>query len=83
MAISATKDKIAVSLREKIKNIGKKNLDVMFEKNPYMKEIYPGDTRDAIEVFWLQSIRSIVCIAEDMLKSALNSVLRKWHEQAY
>ncbi len=53
VAISATKDKIAVSLRGKVKNIGKKNLDIMFEKNPYMKEIYPGDTRDAIEVFWL------------------------------
>lgn len=53
VAISATKDKIAVSLRGKIKNIGKKNLDIMFEKNPYMKEIYPGDTRDAIEVFCL------------------------------
>lgn len=53
VAISATKDKIAVSLRGKIKNIGKKNLDIMFEKNPYMKKIYPGDTKDAIEVFWL------------------------------
>ena len=53
VAISATKDKIAVSLRGKIKNIGKKNLDIMFEKNPYMKKIYPGDTKDAIEVFQL------------------------------
>jgi uncharacterized pyridoxamine 5'-phosphate oxidase family protein/transketolase N-terminal domain/subunit/NAD-dependent dihydropyrimidine dehydrogenase PreA subunit len=53
VAISATKDKIAVSLRGKIKNIGKKNLDIMFEKNPYMKKIYPGDTKDAIEVFRL------------------------------
>ena len=53
VAISATRDKIAVSLRGKIKNIGKKNLAIMFEKNPYMKEIYPGDTKDAIEVFQL------------------------------
>lgn len=53
VAISATKGKIAVSLRGNVKNIGKKNLDIMFEKNPYMKEIYPGDTREAIEVFWL------------------------------
>ena len=53
VAISATKSKIAVSLRGKVKNIGKKNLDIMFEKNPYMKEIYPGDTREAIEVFWV------------------------------
>ena len=53
MAISATKDKIAVSLRGRIKNIGKKKLDIMFEKNPYMKKIYPGDTKDVIEVFQL------------------------------
>ena len=53
VAISATQGKIAVSLRGKVKNIGKKNLDIMFEKNPYMKKIYPGDTRDAIEVFQL------------------------------
>lgn len=53
IAISATKDKMAVSLRGKVKNIGKKNLNIMFEKNPYMKEIYPGDTREALEVFCL------------------------------
>lgn len=53
IAVSATKDKKAVSLRGKVKNIGKKNLDIMFEKNPYMKEIYPGDTRDALDVFCL------------------------------
>ena len=53
VAISATKGKIAVSLRGNVKNIGKKNLEIMFEKKPYMKEIYPGDTREAIEVFWL------------------------------
>ena len=53
VAISATKEKIAVSLRGRIKNIGKKNLDIMFERNPYMKKIYPGDTKDAIEVFRL------------------------------
>lgn len=53
IAVSATKDKKAVSLRGKVKNIGKKNLDIMFEKNPYMKEIYPGDTREALDVFCL------------------------------
>ena len=39
VAISATKEKIAISLRGKVQNIGKKNLDIMFEKNPYMKDI--------------------------------------------
>ena len=53
IAVSATKDKKAVSLRGKVKNIGKKNLDIMFEKNPYMKEIYPGDTREILDVFCL------------------------------
>ena len=52
-AISATKNKMAISLRGKVKNIGKKNLDIMFEKNPYMREIYPGDTKEALEVFQL------------------------------
>ena len=28
-------------------------MDMMFEKNPYMKEIYPGDTREALDVFCL------------------------------
>ncbi|MDO5145810.1 MAG: 4Fe-4S binding protein [Eubacteriales bacterium] len=53
VAVSATKDKRAVSLRGKVKNIGTEKLDEIFEKNPYMKEIYPADTRSALEVFWL------------------------------
>lgn len=53
IALSATKDKIAVSLKGKIRNIGKDKLDEMFERNPYMKEIYPGDTRSSLEVFCL------------------------------
>ena len=53
VAISASKGNIAVSLRGKVKNIGKKNLDIMFERNPYMKEIYPDDTRAALDVFQL------------------------------
>ena len=53
IALSATKDKIAISLRGYVKNIHKEKLDEIFEKNPYMKEIYPADTRDALEVFWL------------------------------
>lgn len=53
IAVSATKDKRAVSLRGQVKNIGKTNLDILFEKNPYMKEIYPGNTKEALEVFCL------------------------------
>lgn len=53
IALSATKDKLAISLRGYVKNIHKEKLDEIFEKNPYMKGIYPEDTRDALEVFWL------------------------------
>ena len=53
IALSATKDKIAISLRGYVKNIYKEKLNEIFEKNPYMKGIYPEDTRDALEVFWL------------------------------
>lgn len=53
IALSATKDKISISLRGKIKNIGSERLDEIFEKNVYMQSIYPGDTRSALEVFCL------------------------------
>ena len=53
IALSATKDKISVSLRGKIQNIGSEKLDEIFVKNPYMQSIYPGDTRGALEVFCL------------------------------
>ena len=53
IAVSATKDKKAISLRGKVKNIGSEKLDILFEKNPYMKQIYPGETRAALEVFVL------------------------------
>ncbi len=53
IALSATKDKISISLCGKIRNIGIEKLDGIFEKNPYMKAIYPGETRSALEVFCL------------------------------
>ena len=53
IALSAVKDKVSVSLRGKIQNIGSEKLDEIFEKNPYMQSIYPGDTRSALEVFRL------------------------------
>ena len=53
IALSATKNKIAISLRGKIKSIGGERLDEIFTKNPYMQSIYPGDTRGALEVFCL------------------------------
>lgn len=53
IALSATKDKISISLRGKVKNIGQEKLAEIFEKNPYMQVIYPGSTHRALEVFWL------------------------------
>ena len=53
IALSATKNNVSISLRGKVKNIGSKKLDEIFEKNAYMQSIYPGDTRSALEVFCL------------------------------
>ena len=53
IALSAVKDGKAVSLRGQIENIGSEKLEEIFEKNPYMQKIYPGNTRSALEVFRL------------------------------
>ncbi|MCD8373732.1 MAG: 4Fe-4S binding protein [Oscillospiraceae bacterium] len=53
VAISASKDKRAVSLRGRVRNIGSEKLDEIFVRNPYMQDIYPDDTRSALEVFRL------------------------------
>lgn len=53
VAVSAVKGKRAISLRGKIQNIGGERLDEIFKKNAYMQDIYPGDTRSALEVFRL------------------------------
>lgn len=53
IAISATKDKKAISLRGAVENIGTEKLDAIFEKNPYMQKIYPDGTRQALVVFRL------------------------------
>ena len=53
LALSASKGKLSISLRGEIENIGHEKLDEIFEKNVYMQSIYPGDTRDALEVFRL------------------------------
>lgn len=43
---------IAVSVRGKIEEIGNKLIDRLFEKNGYMKEIYPTEkSREALTVF--------------------------------
>ena len=53
IALSAVWNKKAISLRGKIQNIHYEKLDAIFEKNTYMQQIYPEDTRSALEVFRL------------------------------
>ena len=51
ISLSAVKEKRSVSLRGKVKSIGQEKLLEIFNKNPYMKEIYPEGRRSALEVF--------------------------------
>lgn len=51
ISLSAVQGKRCISLSGKVRNIGSEKLDEIFEKNPYMKKIYPAGTRDALEVF--------------------------------
>lgn len=53
IALSAVKDGRSVSLRGKSRAIGTEKLDEIFRENPYMQQIYPNDTRSALEVFCL------------------------------
>lgn len=47
-----TMSSVSVNLRGKVRNIGKERLAEIFEKNPYMMQIYPTEiSRDALEVF--------------------------------
>lgn len=47
-----TMNKKSISLRGKVRSIGKEKMDEIFKENPYMAEIYPDpENRDPIEVF--------------------------------
>lgn len=47
-----TMNKKAISIRGKVRNIGSSRLSEVFEKNPYMAEIYPEEeSRMALEAF--------------------------------
>ena len=48
----ATLTSVAVSLRGKVRELGSNKIPELFEKNPYMKEIYPTEeSRHALTVF--------------------------------
>lgn len=57
VALTAIKGKASISLSGYVKNIHKEKLDEIFEHNTYMKEIYPKDTREALEVFCIYKAR--------------------------
>lgn len=40
-----------VRVQGKVKNVGQDLLERIFEENPSMKGVYPGETRDILEVF--------------------------------
>lgn len=47
-----TMSTVSVSLRGKVRSIGKERLEEIFEENPYMAKIYPSaGSREALEVF--------------------------------
>ncbi len=47
-------EKKAISVRGKVRNLGNRLLDKVFQNNPYMAEIYPEEeSRQALEVFQL------------------------------
>lgn len=43
-----------VRLWGKVKNIGHERLDEIFDRNPSMNGVYPGDSREILEVFCLE-----------------------------
>lgn len=53
IALSATMNNVSISLRGKIKNIGRKKLDEIFEKNAYNAVHLSRQHPRALEVFCL------------------------------
>ena len=50
----------------KVRNVGQDLLDRIFEENPSMKGVYPGETRDILEVFCLyEGQGEYFCLAEE------------------
>ena len=53
VALSGVKDGVSISLRGAIRKAESALLDEVFKVNPYMADLYPGDTRSVLEVFQL------------------------------
>lgn len=74
VAISATKDHVAISLRGEVVCIGSAKLDIIFAENVYMQQIYPQETRAALVVFCLHNgqgeyfnLQNPSCIERDVI----------------
>ena len=53
----------------KVKNVGQDLLDRIFEENPSMNEVYPGKTRDILEVFCLyEGEGEYFCLASEPIE---------------
>lgn len=79
VAISATKEKIAVSLRGRIKNIGKKNLDIMFERNPWnhvLQVIFPAVFR--IATLDIATWQPVLCRGRLVYQGIQTTILHAW-----
>ena len=54
VAVTGLNDKWeTVRLWGKVRNIGKERLDEIFLRNPSMNDVYPGDSREILDVFCL------------------------------
>ncbi len=53
VALTAHKDFRMISLRGSVRQLGHEAIEAMFEANPGMAEVYPGDTRAVLEPFRL------------------------------
>ena len=58
-----------VRVQGKIKNIGHNYLDRIFEENPSMNSVYPGETREILEVFCLyEGEGEYFCLAQEPIE---------------
>lgn len=67
VAITGLNDKWeTVRVRGKAVNVGQDLLDRIFEENPSMNHVYPGETRDILEVFCLsEGEGEYFCLAQE------------------
>ncbi len=50
ISLSCVQNKCGITLKGHVRNIGKEKLNEIFEKNPYMYDLYPNN-RDVLDVF--------------------------------